>query len=326
MAQSLAPRLGAQGVSRFPRTALLAALWLAGCAARAAAHPGTGIVADRARRIYFTDLRQIWRLEPGGRLTVAVPETHTHELFLDEEGNLFGEHLSYEPSAKRWWTSVWRLTPEGKVSQVQRPTQSLRSDFPAVRDRLGNGFYADVNNHLRETSRIYRRSPGGVVALLAGGAWGERDGSGPDARFGSIGGMAAGPDGKLYVADGASIRRVSAEGDVRTIVRDHPLLKRPTLSAGGRSNHLMGLAVDGRGVVFVANHGGRSVLRVSPEGDVRRILRARFPWSPTGVALTGSGDLLVLEYRSGPGAQPVRVRRIAPNGHTTLLTRTEGAS
>ena len=310
-------------MSRLPRFALLAALGLAGCGARAAAHPGTGIVADRAGRIYFTDLRQIWRLEPGGRLTVVVPETHTHELFLDGEGNLFGEHLEYEGSAERWWTSVWRLTAAGRLSQLHPRTEGFRSAFPAVRDRLGNGYYADVNNHLRETSRIYRRSPAGAVALLAGGAWGHRDGAGPQARFGSIGSMAAAPDGNLYVADGSSIRRVSADGHVTTISRGSPLLGRAAVWFGGRSNHLMGVAADARGGVFVANHGRRSVLRVSPEGGVRRVYRARLPWSPTGVALTPAGDLVVLEYRSGPGTQPVRVRRLAPDGRATLLAETD---
>ena len=310
-------------MNRLPRVALFVALGLAGCAARTAAHPGTGIVADRAGRIYFTDLLQIWRLEPGGRLTVAVPKTHTHELFLDGEGNLFGEHLEYEGSAERWWTSVWRLTPDGRLSQLHPRTAGFRSAFPAVRDRLGNGFYADVNNHLRETSRIYRRSPGGEVALLAGGSWGHGDGAGPQARFGSIGGMAAGPDGSLYVADGSTIRRVSADGQVKTIARGSALLGRPAAWFGGRSNHLMGVAADARGVVFVANHGRRSVLRVSSEGGVRRVYSARFPWSPTGVALTPGGDLLVLEYRSGPGLQPVRVRRLAPDGPGAVLAQTD---
>ena len=135
--------------------------------------------------------------------------------------------------------------------------------------------------------------------------------------------MAAGPDGNLYLADGSSIRRVSADGNVTTVARGSALLGRPALSSGGRSNHLMGIAADARGVVFVANHARRSVLRVSPEGRVSRLYSARFPWSPTGVALTPGEDLLVLEYRSGPGTQPVRVRRLAPDGRSAVLAQTD---
>jgi hypothetical protein len=54
----------------------------------AEAHPGIGIVQDRQRNIFYTDLKQVWKIAPDGRKTVAVPNVHTHELSLDAEGNL----------------------------------------------------------------------------------------------------------------------------------------------------------------------------------------------------------------------------------------------
>jgi sugar lactone lactonase YvrE len=306
--------------------AAIAAVFLVGLLEeRAQAHPGTGIVVDRGGRIFFTDLARIWRLDPDGRLSVAVPSTHTHELYMDAAGNLFGEHLWYESGSDRFRTRAWKLAPDGKVSKVLPPTKHFPAFVSPIVDAAGNRYVADVNNNVRETSRIFRTSPAGDRVLLAGGAWGQRDGRGADARFGSIGGMAVGADGNLYVSDGPSIRKVFPDGRVTTIARDGLLSPALSVLPGGRSNHLMGIAVDSRGTVFVANHARRSVVAVNARGRMRTLARAGFPWSPTGVTATAAGDLLVLEYRTVPPLQAVRVRRIGPDGKAVVLGKTRGS-
>src|SRR5262249_6723135 len=93
-------------------------------AAPALAHPGGGIVVDGGGNIFYTDLKQVWKIAPDGRKSVAVPNVHTHELCLDSGGNLFGEHLWYEGEAtNRWGHRVWRLTPEGRLENVIPPTE-----------------------------------------------------------------------------------------------------------------------------------------------------------------------------------------------------------
>ena len=61
--------------------------------AAAEAHPGVGIVQDRRGNVFFTDLKRVWRITADGRMSVWVPDVHTHELCLDAEDNLYGEHL-----------------------------------------------------------------------------------------------------------------------------------------------------------------------------------------------------------------------------------------
>ena len=73
------------------------------------AHPGVGIVQDSAGNIYYTDLKQVWKLAPDGKKSVAVPNVHTHELCLDGEDNLFGEHLWYEGDATKKMLSMLRI-------------------------------------------------------------------------------------------------------------------------------------------------------------------------------------------------------------------------
>jgi len=62
----------------------------------AGAHPSVSIVIDSGGNVYYSDLEQVWRVAPDGSKTVAVPHVHTHELFLDPQDNLYGEHLWYE--------------------------------------------------------------------------------------------------------------------------------------------------------------------------------------------------------------------------------------
>src|SRR5688572_33457006 len=58
-------------------------------------HPGVGIVKDSKNNIYYTDLQYIWKVSPDGKKTAVVSNVHTHELYMDPDDNLYGEHLWY---------------------------------------------------------------------------------------------------------------------------------------------------------------------------------------------------------------------------------------
>ena len=59
-------------------------------------HPGVGIVMDSKGDVYFTDLKHVWKLAPDGKKNIVVSNVHTHELWIDANDNLYGEHLWYE--------------------------------------------------------------------------------------------------------------------------------------------------------------------------------------------------------------------------------------
>lgn len=301
--------------------ALTLLLFLVPCQARA--HPGIGIVVDGQGRVYFTDLKRIWRWEPGGRVTAVVEGKHSHAIRLDADGSLEGEHVTYDPAAGRWWTSAWRLDPDAAVRDTAAPAEGFPFLFTPAIAPDGARYYARVDNNRRDVSEIHRRSPDGRTELLAGGVYGYRDGIGREARFGPIGAIAVGPGGVLYVTDAASVRKVTPEGRVTTLARGGRLLKSTLLGRflglGGRSGYLMGIAVDPGGNAFVANYGGRRVVRVSSSGEVRSVIEQSGPWSPTGVALSGD-DVLVLEAGTAPGSgDSVRVRRLRSGGTVTTL-------
>ncbi|HEV2863444.1 MAG TPA: hypothetical protein VGX48_20695 [Pyrinomonadaceae bacterium] len=310
-------------MSKKPTTILLSSLAvLLLLCAEASAHPATGIVIDREGRVYFSDLETVWRLEPGGRLAAFRPGKtgeHVHELTIDDEGNVYGAIITYNSATKTWPSAVWRRTPEGRETFLFGLNETPPLALTIWRLRDGSTYFFDQNGNTRTRSALLKRTPDGKVTTLAGGAYGSADGRGAEARFGTVAGMAFGPDESLYITDSGALRRVSPDGMVRTIAKDlgAKLPDDQPAGYGGPS----GLAVDARGNAYVADYGNRRVLKVTPDGRVERIMRAEPPWSPSGVTLTPDGRLLVLETSFTPPnryAGP-RVRQLSPDGTINVV-------
>lgn len=266
---------------------------------RATAHPGVGIVTDSRGNVYYTDLKQVWKISPDGNKTIAVPRVHTHELYVDASDNLFGEHLWYEGDATgKWGHRVWRLSPDGKLTDVIPARTGFREnyqDWSFVRDGAGNMYWA-----ARSTQTVIRkRAPDGTVTDLT------RNAAFQDVRW-----MAASPDGVVYLTDGADLRQVAPDGRVTTRARN---LKERSVTqiTVGESHVLMGVWGDGQQNVYVAVYGARMVKKITPDGRVSVVARTSFPWSPTGGMVAPNGDLWLLECSQ---ANSVRVRRITPDG------------
>jgi sugar lactone lactonase YvrE len=288
------------------------------------AHPATGIVVDRNSNVYFSDLETIWKVDTNGKLSVfraAEGGRHVHELFMDQQDNIYGGDISYNPSTKTWPSAVWKMTPQGQFTWLLEPTEHPPRGISIWRDRDGNNYWIDQNNHTKTQTLLLRRTPDGTVTTFAGGAYGHADGKGTASRFGSVWGMFFAADDTIYLTDGPSVRKVSRDGTVSTVARGLDFRTRdddPTLPTAYGS--LAGLCVDPEGNIFVADAGRRRLLKVDTRGEVSVILRVEAPFFPTGVASDGR-NLYVLEVgftmpniSSGP-----RVRKITPDGKSTIL-------
>ena len=192
----------------------------------------------------------------------------------------------------------------------------------------GTRYFFQVDNNRKDRSEIFRQRPGGPLERLAGGAYGWSDGHGPAARFGAIGAMALAKNGDLFVTDAPGIRKVAPDGSVTTMARGGGLLDStlPGRVFKGAFGGLMGIALrDGRDV-YVANFGGRRVVRVSPGGTPVSVLTSEAPWAPVGLAFGSAGkDLYVLEAGAWPGFfDAVRVRRLRPDGTASVLAVIRG--
>lgn len=261
------------------------------------AHPGVGIVVDANGNVYYTDLEQVWRISPGGARTIAVPNVHTHELWLDREGNLFGEHLWYEGDAtKKWGYRVWRRSPSGAVTDVDGPREGFRTEYSFVRDGAG----AMYSFERRDRTFLFRkRTADGVASTLA------ECHACRDVRW-----MTAAPDGTLYFVDTTDLYEISPAGARRLRARE---LGRRTLTRpqAGDRHIVMGLWTDGARNVYAAVYGTGEVKRIAPDGRVNVVARSPLPWSPSGGTIAPNGDLWILEYSVTNAARARRVGKVA---------------
>lgn len=277
--------------------------------ATAEAHPAWGIAVDRQGQVYFSDLKTIWKIDVQGKVSVFKADGHTHDLNIDETGNVYGEHN---------FSSIWKMTPAGAFSYLFAPDANSPRGVSIWKDRGGNMYSVEQNNHIKRETLLLKRTPSGKVSVLAGGRYGHADGKGSRAKFSNIVGMTFGPDGSLYVVDSSGIRKVTMDGGVTTLVRQIKLENASENSAGGSS--LFGIAVDPQSNVFVADYGNRRVLKVTPSGQITTLVRTAEPWFPTGVAGRGS-EIYILEEAHTPAYAPIgtRVLKLSSDGKLSVL-------
>lgn len=261
--------------------------------ASVSAHPGIGIVMDSRSNVFYTDLKQVWKISSDGTKSIAVANVHTHELYLDAENNLYGEHLWHEGVTNKWRHYVWKLHADGKLEQVFQPRERFledHKDYSFVRDRAGNMYWADRG----APTVIRKRAPNGAMTDLC------------KADFRDVRWMTASAEGTVYLIDDGDLRCIAPEGGVSTIARD---LKEHALSPAWMG----GLWLDSKGNVYIAVYGGNLnlVKKVNTNGQVTVAAHSNAPWGPTGGLIALNGDLWLLEYSTTNAA---RVRQIRKDG------------
>lgn len=251
----------------------------------AGAHPGWGLVRDSTRGvIYYTDLQRVWRISPTGERSVAVADVHTHELMLDDRGNLYGEDLE-GLGGDRWRYRVWRLSPDGRLEDVMPWRPGFRDDYGFVPDAAGALYWASCVDGT-QSCVVKRRAGDGRVSIAAGG-----ETFGRPLNF-----LAPGPRGHVLVADGADLKRLTETGV--------EIVASSLARAGGRFA-IMGFHAASDGSIYAAAYEDRTVVRLAPDGTRSVAARSDPPWQPTGVLLAPDG-LWVMEY----DAARVQLRRI----------------
>jgi len=268
------------------------------------AHPGSGIVVGRGGEVYFLDTGAgVWKIDIQGRLT-RLQGPRFHWMTIDYDDCFSTAHL---PTGAR-----------GEVTRVgTSPTLLVASDYPLAIGSNGNLYYPSYTSgsglQLMELTPADRTTA--LINLSAAGSG--------DLRW--LNGLAAGTDGALYYTEDNAIRRISARGEVSTVVAN-PKIPTCVSIAGSSRPMLRGLAADSHGTIYVAASGCGSLLKVSASGQVTTVHQLQSPWTPTAVAVFGS-DIYVLEYlQTAASMQPEdrsawlpRVRKITADGRTSII-------
>jgi sugar lactone lactonase YvrE len=206
----------------------------------------------------------------------------------------------------------------GDAAEVDGTGSAARFFQPhgVTTDEIGNLYVADS---FGQTIRKVTRE--GVVTTLAGRALSEGsvDGIGANARFRGPTSVTLDKAGNLYVADqlNYTIRKVTARGEVTTIA-GMPLVRGTNDGVGSaaRFSYPRALTMGTDGNIYVADLGGGSIRRVTPQGVVST-LAADFGLL-TGIASDSSGNLYVVDsYR-------YVVNKVTPQGVISTLMKDDG--
>lgn len=238
--------------------------------------------------------------------------------------------------------TVRKVAPDGTVSTLAG-VAGIKGDADGIGaaarfskpralvvDSSGRVFVADTGNHT-----IRQIATDGRVTTLAGaaGSPGAVEGQGSAARFNEPSGIAVGGDGALLVADSRNhaIRRVTLAGAVTTVAGQLGVGGAADgVGAAARFNYPGGLAVDGSGVIWVADTRNCTIRRVTAAGEVTTFAgspnavgsldgngaSARF-FFPNAVAISGAG-LWVADTSNST------IRRISAGGDVTTLAGQAG--
>ena len=273
--------------------------------------------------VYFSDYvrNRIWRLDTSGRLTVVLTGRHTHHLVLGPDSSLFGEHVPMDP-ADPLRASLWKLMPGGGLIEIVRNEKGTKGT-----PYEGTVFAIDAEGQIYflHECQLVRLELDGSLAPLAGRSCGNAWWVDDALRYGHLhGSLAWAPDASLYFSDARTVRRIALDGSVRTVDGAEAELFAPARPEEMVFRRVLGLAVDVRGTVYVADDSNR-LLKLAPNGQVTLLANSSWFWKPAGLGAAGNDIYLLEERRLSPRlvadlfGSP-RLRRITVDGEQTLTT------
>ncbi|MEU6475374.1 SMP-30/gluconolactonase/LRE family protein [Streptomyces sp. NPDC047017] len=225
-------------------------------------------------------------------------------------------------------------TGVGGFEGDEGPAVSARLNYPygiAV-DGTGTLYFSDHGNH-----RIRKITAEGTITTIAGTGTAGYKGDNVPATSTQLNwprGVAVDGAGTVYIADSSNhrVRKVAADGTISTVAGTGRagFGGDGGLAASAQLNNPFGLAVDGAGVLYVAEYNGHRIRRITADGKITTV-------AGTGVAGTkGDGGLATSAQLNRPQALAVdgtgglyiadsdnhRVRKVAADGTISTVAGT----
>jgi NHL repeat-containing protein len=230
---------------------------------------------------------------PGQAPAIAL--AHPNGLALDTGGNLFitdiGTHRVLKLDRRGVLTGV-AGTGEGGFNGDGQPAAKARLFAPhdVALDGSGSLLVADTYNH-----RVRRVDRKGTITTVAGSGKGGYAGDNGPALKASLNnpqGIAAAPDGSLFIADTYNhvVRRVDPKGIITTFAGTEAGLA----GDGGPANKAqlslpMAMAVAKDGAIYISDAGNNRIRRVNREGIIETVLGSGPGSGTAGAGFAGDG-------------------------------------
>lgn len=243
-----------------------------------------GLAIDSSKNLYVSQDHCIRKISTAGVVTTFAGNTTSGAadgngtaasfnspagMVFDTSGNLYvadrGNHLIRKiTSAGAVSTFAGNSTPghtdaNGGMAAFNHPSE-------LAIDASNSLFVADTDNYcIRKIT-----TTGDVTTFAGSGTPGNSDGTGTDAAFSSVYGLAFDSKGNLYVADSgnALIRKVTSLGVVSTLLGDGVAGFADGRGTAGRVSSPMGLAIDAQQNLYVADYGNNRLRKLTLEGRI----------------------------------------------------------
>ena len=247
---------------------------------------------DSRGNIYYTDLKHIWKKSIDGQLSIAVKGVHSHELFIDTNDNLYGEHLWYSgEETNRWFRYLWCLKNDNTFIKLNDSLEGFNVNNSFIRDSDGNMYWSEQQEVSDSVSFIkYERS--GNKVLIA------------KSRFQNIRWLFPGPGNNIYFLDMEDLYMLTSDGQFKLIAKD--------LAQGtwwtflfGNDHSVFGIWFDDENI-YVAVYSDKCVKQILPSGDVSIIYHSGLG-APVAGLFDKKGQMQILEYIS-----PFTTRLVEP--------------
>jgi sugar lactone lactonase YvrE len=198
-------------------------------------------------------------------------------------------------------------TEEAQVLDESVPATEATLNLPkaVTTDSRGNLFIADSENYrVRRVDAASR-----VMTTVAGGGSSTADGPARGVRITPLG-LAVDPADRLFIADTWNHRIRRLDVDLLTTIAGTGIEgfngDNIMMATAARLNAPIGLAVDNRGNIFLADSKNGRIRRINAEGLITTVAASLD--SPASVAADRNGNIYVAEYNNR------RVIRVAPDG------------